>query len=156
MADYCDGGSNVPIVGGGGVYIFEAVLGNSEEIRNDEGIKKTVGEQNYYTSVIDSEARIGDVIMYKLDENAEKILIIEGMSPDVAKETVQKEIHYSTVVLKDKTGSAPSQIVQKNGRSHFDFKVDAASDNRLPQSQANYTTATPTGAQTPINRRIEE
>jgi RHS repeat-associated protein len=156
LADRCDGGTNVFTVSvSDNIDFFEGELGNNSEYTNEE-IKKHVGiETDLYISVSDKDSRIGDVISYKLTPESEDALVKEmgGAAINVLK----RETHFSVVVLKDKAGEKPAQIIQKNGVSKFDFKVDDANDNELPGSngKVNYEPYVPKGtATTPINRRI--
>ena len=133
------------------LVFLEYKIGNSKDYETPES-EAFFGKVDKYESVTEEDSRIGDIIMYKLSENSENELL-KHLTYDDTKRSLKEERHFSVIVLKDKKGKAPIFILQKNGDSYFDFKVDSASDVSLPGTKAKYVPATPKGASSPINRR---
>jgi RHS repeat-associated protein len=156
LADHCDGGSNIRNVEEGeNTFFFERELGNDPDFKLKE-VQEFTGGSDTYETVSSENSRIGDIIMYKLEESS-RPAIIQSEGRARGEDIMEHERHFSVIVLKSKDGNGPSHILQKNGTSEFDFKVDQADDNALPGAPGiKYKESTPAGASGPINRRVDK
>ena len=136
LADRCDGGSS-----------NRDVQFNS----SDDGVSLYEDKLSSYIAISDENAQIGDVMMFSLGSeylkefriyNEKLCLQFYYDDPEKAKRCLEnknkttpyllnKEKHFAVVVLLDKSGEFPSQMIQKNGRSIWDMKVDNVTDTRV-------------------------
>ena len=154
LADHCDGGTNLPDQGrDNNVATYEGVLGNSPDIKDPLVVKQNGIQDEYESIMSEKDAKIGDIIHYNVDPDCKEELVKSGgMSNEIATDLIATEQHFSVIILKNKKGDKVQNILQKNGRVPFDFKVDDSKDLSVGGG-LKYKESKPAGSKSHINRR---